>query len=132
MKAPDFIEPPLAIECVEITGVARGELARFEITVAQVVAIPKERVDRIWSHDAPGTRATTRSGLGRATFLQALVTICANSAKIEKRKIELDDIPTGLYDKHNESNHQQVSRKHATKNPRCRVRRILQKRIPGR
>src|SRR4029077_4631053 len=36
MKAPDLIETALAIEGVEVTGVARGELARLQITATQV------------------------------------------------------------------------------------------------
>src|SRR4029453_13653112 len=36
MKAPDFIEPSLTIEGIEVMRVARGELARFQITAAAV------------------------------------------------------------------------------------------------
>jgi len=36
MKAPDFIETSLAVERVEITRVARGKLARLQITSTQV------------------------------------------------------------------------------------------------
>src|SRR6266542_31730 len=36
MKAPDFIEPPLAVERVEVTRVARRKLPRLQITATQV------------------------------------------------------------------------------------------------
>src|SRR5436190_24195003 len=36
MKPPDFVETALAIQCIEITRVARCELACRQITAAQV------------------------------------------------------------------------------------------------
>src|SRR5262249_20364622 len=36
MKAADLVEPSLAVECVEVMYVARGELARLQITASQV------------------------------------------------------------------------------------------------
>ena len=36
METPDLIEPPLAVKRVEVMRIARGELARFQITATQV------------------------------------------------------------------------------------------------
>ena len=50
MKPPDFIEATHAIERVEVTRVARGELACLQITAAQICvakrfrALPDEKV----------------------------------------------------------------------------------------
>jgi len=64
MKAPDFIEATLPVECIEIMCVAGGKVACFQITAAQIFVAKSLRALAREKMKAQPAAISSRDALG--------------------------------------------------------------------